>query len=77
MQSHVIYWGDGRKTVEVRLNDEKRRKIRYEDIIESTRLPEEKEWIRVRVVDLTVYQTFEDMYNDIPWSAMDCDGWTI
>lgn len=32
---------EGRKTVEVRLNDEKRRKIKVEDTIEFIKIPEQ------------------------------------
>lgn len=67
----------GKKTVEVRLYDEKRRKIKVGDIIEFIRVPEQDETFQVQVIDLNVYKTFQAMYEDIPLQEFDCEGWTI
>ncbi|CAM4002690.1 ASCH domain-containing protein [Lederbergia lenta] len=61
----------GRKTVEVRLNDEKRRKIGLGDIIQFTILPKKNEILNVEVIELRKYPTFEEMYKDIPYDCFD------
>ena len=33
--------------------------------------------VLVRVGDLQVYETFEKMYEEIPFKAFDCEGWTM
>lgn len=67
----------GKKIVEVRLNDEKRRRIKEGDTIEFIKVPQQDEILRVQVTDLRRYDTFEDMYNDIPLKDFDCEDWTI
>nr|WP_240903827.1 ASCH domain-containing protein [Chengkuizengella sediminis] len=68
---------EGNKTVEVRLNDEKRRKIKIGDTIEFVKVPEENETLRVKVTELRKYDNFKGMYEDIPFQEFDCEGWTI
>ncbi|MFD2211892.1 ASCH domain-containing protein [Virgibacillus halophilus] len=68
---------EGKKIVEVRLNDEKRRKIKVGDAIEFIKVPQQDEFLKVQVIDLKSYDTFEAMYNDIPPEDFDCEGWTI
>nr|WP_285851446.1 ASCH domain-containing protein [Sporosarcina aquimarina] len=68
---------EGKKTVEVRLNDEKRRKIKVGDLIEFLKVPQQDEILRVQVLDLRSYDTFEKMYNDIPLKDFDCECWTM
>ena len=67
----------GRKKIEVRLNDEKRRKIKIGDRIEFIKVPEQDETLQVQVIDLTTYETFQAMYEDIPFDKFDCAGWTM
>ncbi|MDY7221315.1 ASCH domain-containing protein [Halalkalibacterium halodurans] len=67
----------GRKTVEVRLNDAKRRQVAVGDTIEFTKLPEKEETLKVVVTKLRSYDTFEAMYKEIPFEAFDCEGWTM
>lgn len=67
---------EGRKTVEVRLNDEKRRKIKVGDTIEFIKVPQQDEILRVQVLNLRRYDTFNAMYKDIPFSDFGCEGWT-
>nr|WP_255365451.1 ASCH domain-containing protein [Brevibacillus sp. SKDU10] len=67
----------GKKTVEVRLNDEKRRKIKVGDTIAFMKVPEKDETINVQVTELRQYDTFQAMYEDIPFQAFDCEGWTM
>ena len=56
----------GRKTIELRLFDEKRRTIQIGDIIEFQKQPEEQEIIRTEVVALLRYKTFSELFNDFP-----------
>lgn len=68
---------EGKKTVEVRLNDEKRRKITIGDTIEFIEVPQQEDILKVQVMELRRYHTFEAMYNDIPFKEFDCEGWTL
>jgi len=68
---------EGRKTVEVRLNDEKRRKIKVGDTIEFIKVPEKDETLQVQVIEIRTYDTFQEMYEDIPFKDLDCEGWTM
>lgn len=56
----------GKKTVEVRLYDQKRRKLEQGDTIEFTKLPGEEEKLTVKVAKLCTYPTFKEMFEDIP-----------
>lgn len=67
----------GRKIVEVRLNDEKRRKISIDDLIEFIKIPEKEESLHAKVVDLKAYCSFKEMYEDIPRQDFDCEGMSI
>lgn len=67
----------GKKTVEVRLNDEKSRKIQIGDTIEFELLPDRTKRINVLVEELMVFKTFEEMYSSIPFKEFDCDHWTL
>lgn len=68
---------EGKKQVEVRLNDEKRRKIKVGDTIEFIKVPEQDDILQVQVTALRTYDTFQEMYEDIPFAAFDCEGWTM
>jgi ASC-1-like (ASCH) protein len=67
----------GKKKVEVRLNDEKRRKIEIGDTIEFIKIPEQDETLKVQVIGIRKYDTFKEMYEDIPFEEFDCEGWTM
>lgn len=56
----------GKKTVEVRLYDEKRRRLKQGDTIEFTKLPGEDEKLRVNIKKLYTYPTFREMFEDLP-----------
>lgn len=64
----------GRKTVEVRLNDEKRRKLNIGDKIEFVRVPDENDTLTVEVTGLRKYNSFKEMYEDIPPKDFDAVG---
>ena len=53
---------NGNKTIEYRLYDEKRRKIKAEDKIEFKKRPDFKEIILVKVVEIYTEKTFEDLF---------------
>lgn len=56
----------GRKTIELRLYDEKRRGIRVGDtvVFSNTAAPEER--IQAEVTALYVYDSFESLYKELP-----------
>lgn len=55
----------GTKTVEFRLYDEKRRKIKIGDKIEFSKLPELKEKIIVKVIDLYQEKSFKELFEKV------------
>jgi ASC-1-like (ASCH) protein len=55
----------GQKTIELRLYDEKRRKIAVGDTIAFTET-ETGERMRVTVTDLSVFPTFSELYRALP-----------
>ena len=67
----------GRKRFEIRLYDEKRRRIAVGDTIAFTRLPDGAGPLIVEVVGLQPYPSFERMYEAIPLAAIDCEGWSM
>ena len=54
----------GKKTIELRLFDEKRKTIQIGDIIEFQKQPEEQETIQAEVVALLRYKTFSELFDD-------------
>ena len=64
----------GRKTVEVRLNDEKRRKLKIGDTIVFTKVPENNEVLTAEIIGLRHYRTFREMYDSIPAKEFDTVG---
>lgn len=59
----------GTKTIELRLNDLKRQKIKVGDLIEFTnRITDEK--MVVRVVDLIKFNSFSDLYKNFSKVSM-------
>lgn len=66
-----------KKTVEVRLYDEKRRKIALGDKIEFISLPDQSKTLQVEVVGLTKYDTFKEMFTDIPSEKLGGENWTL
>ncbi len=55
----------GAKTIELRLNDEKRRKIKTDDIIEFTNVAD-SEVVFARVVRLYKFASFAELYSVLP-----------
>ena len=58
---------DGAKTIELRLFDEKRRKIRVGDTISFTNTAS-GEVLSVKVLELSVFDSFETLYSRLPLS---------
>ncbi len=55
----------GEKKIELRLNEDKRKEIRIGDLIEFTKLPEKNETLTVKVVGLTTFNSFLDLFTYI------------
>ena len=53
----------GEKRFEIRLFDEKRQRIKIGDIIEIYKLPENKETLTVKVIGLSRFDNFEDLFS--------------
>ena len=58
------------KTLELRLYDEKRQRIKLGDIIEFFELPDLAATVRAHVVGLLIYPTFASLIDDIPTALM-------
>ncbi|WP_096189612.1 ASCH domain-containing protein [Evansella halocellulosilytica] len=67
----------GKKTVEVRLNDEKRRNVEVGDQIQFSKLPEGDESLNVEIIALDRYGTFREMYEAIPAGKFAAEERTI
>ena len=57
---------DGEKTIELRLNDEKRQKLRVGDIIRFENAGDPDDAIHVRVVALYPFASFAELYRALP-----------
>ncbi len=60
----------GLKTIELRLYDEKRQKVKVRDQIEFTNLEDRTQKILTRVVALHRFDSFEEMFRALPTGAM-------
>ena len=56
----------GNKTIELRLNDEKRQKISVGDIIEFISTEDAKETLRTEVLHLYHFDSFDELYKNLP-----------
>jgi ASC-1-like (ASCH) protein len=74
---HLNHIKSGNKTIEVRLNDEKRRKINVGDAITFIKIPEDGEKIKTKVLKLETFPSFKEMFEQIPWKAMGARGTSI
>ncbi len=57
---------EGRKTIELRLYDEKRRAISAGDIIRFQNIETPEEELRAQVVALYPFDSFKDLYDNLP-----------
>ena len=60
----------GKKTIEVRLNDEKRQKFNVGDLIELSKRPELVDKITVKIIALFHYHTFKELVEQQPIDKM-------
>ena len=60
----------GIKTVELRLNDEKRQKVKTGDYIEFSLIDNPDEKIIVEVIALHYFDNFQELYTEIPKEKM-------
>lgn len=56
----------GRKTIELRLYDEKRKKISLGDTIIFINTEDENDTLSVTVKNIFVYKSFAELYDDLP-----------
>ena len=56
----------GRKTIELRLYDEKRQTIAVGDTIRFTNTANENDTLLTKVTDLCVFDSFEELYRNLP-----------
>ena len=68
---------DGTKTIEIRLNDEKRRGISIGDDITFTKVSDEAETLTVQVVDLHPHPSFAALYQAFSFAEFGCEGYTM
>lgn len=57
---------NGKKTIEVRCNDEKRQQLRIGDTIVFCRFSNSSERITVQVTDLRRFDSFKELYTSLP-----------
>lgn len=55
---------NGKKSIEIRLYDEKRRNVKIGDMIIFIKLPEKTEKIKVEVVGLSIFKSFRDLFSN-------------
>ena len=55
----------GKKHIEVRIYDEKRRAVKLGDIIIFIKRPSETERLKVEVVGLSIFKTFRDLFANV------------
>ena len=56
----------GNKTIELRLNDEKRKQISVGDTIKFINTEDSNYTLRVKVVDLFLFSSFAELYDNLP-----------
>ena len=57
---------EGKKTIELRLYDEKRKLISIGDTITFTNTNDSNDRIKASVIDLYLFDSFEELYNTLP-----------
>ena len=61
---------DGKKTIELRLYDERRQGLRVGDFIEFTNRDDPTKRFTARVEELYIFDSFDDLYKSLP--LIDC-----
>ena len=59
---------NGSKRIELRLYDEKRKKLNLNDTIRFYKVDNENEFIDVKIQGLLRYNTFEELFNDVDFN---------
>ena len=67
---------NGPKDVEVRLNDEKRRKLKIGDTLIFLKRPDEDEEIKAKVIDLKYYDNFSSLLKDFDMKRIYLENYT-
>lgn len=67
----------GRKRFDIRLYDEKRRRIAVGDTIAFKLVPDGTASLCAEVIGLHLYPSFERLYQEIPLREIDCEGWSM
>ena len=65
------------KSIEVRLNDDKRQNIRVGDLITFYKLTEKTERITVKVLEIYTFENFEKLYSEFNFSLFGCQGYEM
>lgn len=64
---------NGQKTIEIRLHDDKRKKVQVGDSIEFTKTSDAKESLTVEVVELLPFDSFLKMLESVSLRECGCD----
>lgn len=56
----------GEKTIELRLNDEKRRKLNRKDLITFINTEDNRKTLKAEIVNIYKFKSFEELYADLP-----------
>ena len=67
----------GKQIIEVRLNDNKRKCVRIGDTIVFSLRSNMDEKIKVKVLDLLKYDSFEELFENISLSDWNAAGWSM
>ncbi len=67
---------DGKKDIEVRINDEKRRLLKVGDTLVFLKRPNDDEMIRAKVVGLDYYDYFSDLVDNYDMERIYLKGYT-
>lgn len=68
---------EGKQLIEVRLYDEKRRRLNLGDTITFSLLPDLKETIQTEVIGLLQYGSFEELFTNINLEQWNARNWTV
>ncbi|HRH26392.1 MAG TPA: ASCH domain-containing protein [Candidatus Paceibacterota bacterium] len=60
---------NGSKSIEIRLNDEKRQLLKVGDDIEFSLLSDPTQTVKTKVLELLKYKTFKDLFNAFPFEV--------
>ena len=67
----------GIKTVEIRLNDEKRQTLKVGDCIDFVHIQDDNNRLKARIIALHHYPTFKSLLSNGLFTKSGCDGYTL